>query len=127
MPSYFSSCNRAPAGLVSAAVRATGAGRALPVLLAKVLVTELISVCEGLAGSELGMNSATVPLTHTVLPIAAAVGGALDVNTKMPSEVAGSPSPGEGICMKKPLDLRPVTMPLVVMAASFRGEAFPLP
>src|SRR5579864_2786055 len=94
MPSYFSSCSSAPAGFKSAAPSRTGGGSVLPVLVEKMLVVEEISVCDGLLGSEEGMNSCTVPVTHTELPGAAATGGVLLVNTKRPSEVLGLLSPG---------------------------------
>src|SRR5690242_1612502 len=128
MPSYFSSCRRAPAGFVSLAVKTTGDGSAFPVLIAKIFVGEEISVCDGLFGSLAGMNSCTFPVTHTLFPIAAAAGGALEVKTKRPSEVLGSPSPGGGIWIKNPFDFLPVTMPLVVMLVDpASGEVFPLP
>ena len=55
-----------------------------------------------------GRNSVTRPLTSTESPTATV--GALDVKTKMPSEVDSWLS-GSGSCRKKPLFLSPVTMP----------------
>ena len=50
-----------------------------------------------------GMNSATVPITNSRFPTAAAPGGVPPVRiTKIPSEVAGFPS-AVSICMKNPL------------------------
>src|SRR6266576_3126056 len=92
--SYFSSCNKAPVGLASGLVRTTGPGRVFPVLIAKTLLGDVSSVCDGLLGSLLGMNSCTFPVMHRSLPTAAAAGGALEVKTKTPSDVLGSPSPG---------------------------------
>jgi hypothetical protein len=74
-----------------------------------------ISVSGGLVGSEPGMNSLTVPVTLTSLPMAAAGGGSELVKTKTPSEVLGSPFP-TGSWMKKPRPpavLMPVTTPVV--------------
>ena len=69
----------------------------------------------GLLGSWEGTNSWTVPVTSTSFPIAAPAGGVPPVKTKIPSEVAGSVSASaSGVCMKKPLVLRAVTMPWVV-------------
>jgi hypothetical protein len=57
----------------------------------------------------------------------AAAGGALDVNTKIPSDVLRSASTvASGSCRKKPLLLVPVTMPVVVTLPA-RGEVDPLP
>ena len=50
------------------------------------------SVSGGCSGSAAGTNSATVPVTCTSAPTAAAAGGAELVNTRMPSDVAGSAS-----------------------------------
>src|SRR6266480_3038927 len=107
---------------VSAAVIVIGSGRALPVELIDTL-GDVISVCDGVPGSDAGINSATVPPTWTLLPRTAAAGGALEVKTKMPSDVFGSPSTvPSGSCRKKPLLLRPVTIPLVVTALPANGE-----
>ena len=59
----------------------------------------------------------------------AAEAGALEVKTKMPSDVAGSPSPPFFICRKKPLDFRAVTIPLVVTlpGTPMSGDVTPLP
>src|ERR1700687_3297088 len=116
-----------PLAWVSAAVRTTGGGSALPVLMAKMFVVEASSVCDGLFGSDAGMNSCTVPVMQMLFPSAAVAGGADDVKTKMPSEVFGSPSPGEGIWIKKPFDFKPVTMPLVVSVLPASGDVLPLP
>ncbi len=51
-----------------------------------------ISVSGGLAGSAEGRYSTTLPLTRTRFPTAAAEGGAEEVKTRTPSEVAGSAS-----------------------------------
>src|SRR5947209_4662375 len=128
MPSYLSSWSMPPAGLVSEGLSTTGGGSGLPTLIAKTLLGEAISVCDGLAGSLPGTNSWTFPVTHNSLPATTTAGGADEVNTNTPSEVAGSPSPGGGIWMKKPLDFRPVTMPLVVTpVAPASGDVSPLP
>src|SRR5438067_7945659 len=99
MPSYFSRLLMALSGAMSVVVRTTGAGSARPLASA---VTEgpVISVVDGLFRSLLGMNSETLPVTQTELPTVAATGGALEVKMNTPSEVAGSPSPGDGIWMK---------------------------
>jgi len=73
------------------------------------------------------MYSCTCPLTQTSLPIAAALGGALEVNTNTPSDVAGLLSPGAGDCRKNPLVRRPVTMPRVVTVRPATGEVAVLP
>src|SRR5438034_2658492 len=127
MPSYFSSWSMGPAGSVSAAVSTTGGGSGLPELIAKMLVVKLISVAGGLPRSWLGMNSWTVPVTQTSLPTTAAAGGAAEVNTNTPSDVAGSPSPGASIWMKKPLVFTPVTMPFVVTLVPASSDSSPLP
>ena len=127
MPSKRSSCSNAPAGLVSALVSNTASGSGLPVLTALTVTPPEISVCDGLFGSLLGMNSCTVPMTHTSFPTAAAEGGAAEVNTKMPSDVAGSPSPLDGIWTKNPFDFRPVTMPSVWTVMLTSGDVLPLP
>jgi hypothetical protein len=116
-----------PAGFVSADVMTTASGS---VLLSGSKVTRggpAISVIGGLATSAPGTNSCTKPTTRTVLPTAAAAGGALDVNTKTPSDVAELPSPAPGVWMKNPLLLRAVTTPLVATSSSSYGEALPLP
>ena len=76
---------------MSAVVRATAAGSALP-LESCVTVAVTSSVSGGLSRSAEGMNSEMVAATCTRLPMAAAAGGALEVKTKMPSEVFGSAS-----------------------------------
>ncbi len=55
-----------------------------------------------------GRNSETRPLTSTGSPTSTV--GALEVNTKMPSDVASWPS-GCGSCMKNPLPRTAVTTP----------------
>ena len=81
------------------------------------------SVIGGLHGIRAGTNSCTVAVTVTSLPTAAAAGGALLVNTKIPSEVAGSVSAcASGVCRKKPLVLRAVTTPVVVTNCPSYGE-----
>ncbi len=74
MLSYFSSCSIEPVGLVSAAVSATGAGSALPVEKTDTDGDPAISVIGGLPGSAEGLNSVTVPVTVTELPMTAAAG-----------------------------------------------------
>ena len=69
-----------------------GAGKGFPVDSRVTLGEFDISVIGGLFGSCDGTNSVTVPVTATELPIAAPAGSGLEVNMKMPSEVAGSPS-----------------------------------
>ena len=89
--------------LASAAVSATGPGKALPVL-SRVTVGLTSSVIGSWFRSVPGVNSVTVALTRTRLPTAAVAGGALLVKTKMPSDVAGSPSTSfAAVCRKKPL------------------------
>ena len=61
-----------------------GAGNVFPVELRPTVGDPPISVVGGLKGSALGINSWTVPVTLTELPIAAAAGGAEEVKTKMP-------------------------------------------
>src|ERR1700674_1541517 len=131
IPSYSSSESNgfdvSDAWVVSAAVIKIGAGSWLPVE-SNVTVGVMSSVSGGLCGSADGMNSCTVPVTLTELPIAAAAGGALEVNTKMPSDVSGLASTlASGVCRKKPLLRRPVTMPVVVTELPAKGEVAPLP
>jgi hypothetical protein len=75
-----------------------------------------------------GRNSLTVPVTRTRSPTATV--GALPVNTKMPSEVAGSPSP-TGSCMKKlrpPAGVTAVTIPSTLPTICPRKlETWPAP
>src|SRR5436190_13398714 len=127
MLSYFSNWLIGPEGFVSAVVRVTGAGKAFPVL-SSVTAGEAISVNDGLFGSVLGINSLTVPVTATRFPATATEGGALEVKTKIPSEVLGSESAAaSGACMKNPLLLTPVTIPVVETSAATNGEVSPLP
>src|SRR5207247_9925050 len=117
--SYLSSWSKLPAGSGSVLVSRTGAGRGLPVESTSTVGPE-ISVSGGLVGSEAGMNSVTVPVTLTSLPMAAAGGGSELVKTNTPSEVLGSPSP-TGAWMKKPRPPAgsiPVTMPGVDTTSS---------
>ena len=72
------------------------------------------------------LNSTTVPVTCTRLPTTAAAGGAVEVNTSTPSEVAGLPSP-VGSWMKKPLFSSFVTTPLVLTTWPASGLTAPLP
>ena len=82
----------------------------------------------GLKGSVLGKNSLTIPTTLTRLPTAAAAGGAVEVNTKMPSEVAGLASTSASVdWRKKALAIRAVTMPSVTTAIPTIAEVEPLP
>jgi hypothetical protein len=74
------------------------------------------------------MNSCTVPVTLTELPIAAAAGGADEVKTKTPSDVFGSESAfASAVWRKKPLLRNAVTMPVVVTDCPTNGEVAPLP
>src|SRR6266542_1248932 len=91
MAAYFSSWRIEPVGFVSAVVRVMAGGSGLPVETTEV-VELTSSVTGGLLGSEPGMNSCTVAVTLTRLPSAAAAGGALEVKTKMPSDVLVFPS-----------------------------------
>src|SRR6185436_14497649 len=70
------------------------------------------------------LNSVTVAETCTIWP--AATLGSVLVKTKMPSDVAGLPSPVRS-CMKKPLLLTLVTTPVVVMGWPTYGLDAPLP
>lgn len=127
MPSTASNWSKAPAGSGNVVVSAMGAGKGLPAEI-WTTVGELSSVSGGWKGSEPGTNSTTVAVTWTRLPTAAAAGGAELVKTKMPSEVSGSASTvASGSCMKKPLLLRPVTMPRVVTLLPTIGELAPAP
>src|SRR5438309_679683 len=92
IPSKRSNCSIVPFVGVSAAVSVIAPGNALPVEDRVTLGEPEISVCGGLSGSAEGMNSETVPVTTTRFLIAAAVGGALDVKTKIPSDVFESES-----------------------------------
>src|SRR5438552_3938621 len=101
MPSNFSSCSIDPAGSVLADVNIIGTGRGLPEEMRVTVGLPEISVTGGLFGSDVGLNSATVPLTKTELPTEAAEGGAVEVKTNMPSDVFGSASiSASGVCMK---------------------------
>lgn len=106
---------------LSVGVSAIAAGRGLPVEVTET-VGLVTSVKGGLPGLAPGMNSETFPMTVTSLPIAAA-GSALDVKTRIPSDVFGSASASaSGVWMKKPLLLTPVTMPLMVTACPLKGD-----
>ncbi len=71
-------------------------------------------------------NSLTVPRAATSSPTATA--GVAAVNTKRPSDVAGSASAAaSGACRKKPFDLMPVTMPVVMTSCPANGDTKPLP
>ena len=72
---------------VSPEVSVIGVGSGFPVERSVTAGEPEISVNGGLSGSADGMNSVTVPPTWTRLPTAAVAGGALEVKTKMPSEV----------------------------------------
>src|ERR1051326_1103409 len=128
MPSYFSSWSIGPEGLVSAAVSMTGVGRGLPVLISVTEGPPEISVEDGLLGSLLGMNSATVPVTCTKLPTVATAVGRLEVKTNTPSEVLGSASTAlSGFWMKKPFETTAVTIPVVETSLPATGEVSPGP
>ena len=108
-------------------VSATGVGSALAVDT-RVTIAEPSSVSGGCVGSALGTYSCTVPRTCTRLPTAASAGGAALVNTNTPSDVIGSASASaSGICTKKPLLRRAVTMALVMTVWPTSGELLPLP
>ena len=120
MPSNRSSCVGVPAGSRMAVVRVTGAGSGLPDEVTDTSPGSEASICVRLK------NSVAVPTTPTASPTAAT--GATDVNTKMPSDVCASASiDASGVCMKKPFDLRAVTMPVVLTSWPARGEARPAP
>src|ERR1700759_5630214 len=70
------------------------------------------------------LNSETLPVSVTAWP--ALTVGAVLVKTKMPSDVAGSPSP-IGSCRKKPLLFTLVTTPDVVTVWPTYGLVAPLP
>ena len=84
---------------------ATGVGKALPTESCTT-VGAVISVAVNMAGLPVLVNSVTAPVTCTLLPTTAAAGGAdEEVKTRMPSDVAGSPStPASGVCRKKPFE-----------------------
>ncbi len=89
---------------------------------------EINWVSGGLRGSLADRNSATVPTTLTRLPTTAAAGGVVEVNTTMPSEVAGLASTSASVdWTKKALVLRAVTMPSVTTTIPTIGEVEPLP
>ena len=129
MPSSRSAVPGRAVGPKSALVSSTGAGRATPVASTWIDVTETISVIASWLRLVAGVNSVTVPVTRTRLPTAALAGGAVEVNTKMPSDVAGLPSAWpSAVCRKKPLlNFWAVTTPSVVTTAPSRGENRPLP
>ena len=82
----------------------------------------------GSNGSALGTNSDTVPVTWTRAVKAAAAGGALDVKTNTPSDVAGLASwLASSSCRKKPFAVTPVTMPRVVTTLPTIGDDPPGP
>src|ERR1043166_9912691 len=85
MPSYFSTFSKL-FGFKSVGVSVIAAGSELPVETIPT-VGPVSSVAGGLFGSLLGLNSETVPVTVTRLPTTAATGGALEVKTKIPSDV----------------------------------------
>jgi hypothetical protein len=112
MPSYGVSWYSPPDGVSIVFVSVIGAGRAFPVLT-RVTVGELLISVAGVWLALAAGKVATVPVTLTTLPIAAAAGGAELVKTSMPSGVRGSLS-GDCDWMKKPFDRTAVTIPLVV-------------
>ena len=77
-----------------------------------VTVGEVRRVEGASSGSDVGTNSVTVPVTSTRAANAAAAGGALDVKTKIASDVFGSASKSASAsCTKKPFGVTPVTTP----------------
>src|SRR5687767_14772494 len=95
-------------------VNATGAGNGLPEELTVTSPGNVLSSCVRLK------NSVAVPSTATASP--ATTVGALDVNTKIASEVAGLLSSlTTTSCMKKPFVFRAVTMPVVLTNCPAKG------
>jgi hypothetical protein len=91
-----------------------------------VTVAGLNSVSPKSRGRSARRNSMTVPETLTRSPgatlrVAASLG-----KTKMPSEVAGFPSPFSS-CMKKPRPSATVTIPVVRCCVPAYGETCPAP
>ena len=129
MPSNFSAVPGSEAALKSALASTTGAGNGLPLLSWMIVDGETSSVIDSWLRLLPGVNSDTVAVTRTRLPIAAAAGGAVLVKTKMPSEVAGSASTSaSAVCRKKPLlNFSAVTMPSVVTLAPLSGDPRPAP
>ena len=129
MPSYFSAVPGNAVAPKSALVSSIGAGRATPVATTWMEVTDTSSVIDSWLRLVAGVNSVTVPVTRTRLPTAAVAGGAVEVKTKMPSEVAGLPSTcASAVCRKKPLlNFCAVTMPSVVTMLPFSGDSRPGP
>ena len=129
MASNFSAVPGRAVGPKSVLVSGTGVGRATPVSTTWIIETEVSWVMDSWLRLELGVNSETVPVTRTRLPTAAEVGGAVDVKTKMPSDVAGLRSvAASGVCRKKPLlNFCAVTTPSVVTMLPMSGEVRPAP
>ena len=117
MPSKRSSWSGVPAGLRMVVVSTIAAGSGFPLDEIETFAAEL-EICVRVK------NSVAVPVTVTRSPTATA--GKPPTKTKIPSEVVGSAS-GTGSCMKKPFDLRAVTMPEVITPAPANGETSPLP
>ena len=88
-----------------------------------VTVGDTISVIVRLVAAPL-RNSSTVPITCTLSPTSTV--GALEVNTKMPSDVATLPSPTAS-CIQKPLVSTAVTTPSVFTCWSSYAERWPAP
>src|ERR1700754_2259107 len=106
-----------PARLRIVVVNTIGAGNGLPLeLIATLLLLE--EICVRLK------NSVAVPVTVTASPTAA--DGEAPVKTNIPSDVFGSESIF-GSCMKKPFDLRAVTVPDVMTSNPANGDVAPLP
>jgi hypothetical protein len=114
-------------GAPSAAVITIGAGTGLLTLRRLTISDPLISVLA--SGTSSDGNSSTVPVTATSFPITTSAGIEPPVNTKMPSEVLGSPSvSASGSWTKNPLPaLIPVTMPSTLTGFPANGETLPLP
>ena len=84
------------------------------------------SVIDNWLRFDAGVNSLTVAVTRRREPTETP--GAMPVNTKMPSEVAGSASAASTDCRKNPLlNLIPVTTPSVSTNSPSCGLTAPLP
>src|SRR5688500_2059907 len=119
MPSNRSSWSGVPAGLRIVIVRTIGAGNGLPLDEIVTLLAEL-EICVRLK------NSVAVPVTVTASPTATP--GVPATKTKIPSDVSGSRSTeASGSCMKKPFDLRAVTIPELITLSPANGEVAPSP
>jgi len=118
MPSYASS---APSTL-SGSTMSVGAIAAVP----STVMPDALMSCVDDRPVDGSPNSDTTPVTRSSVPGCAIAGGALEVNTKRPSDVAASPSPSRS-CTKKPLPVRRVTTPEVVTVWPTSGLTAALP